>query len=228
MVPIEIGERDNLGPRSPHAACCSRLVLTKGFGAQCIAMSQNYDGTPGEEARAPASQPTGGSAEDTAPLRRPEIEAFAGRNGRVYWDLLRHAVGSRSLFVGFNLAGAALPFAWLLYRRMYWEFAVAALLAELLRNLMRIAATQDNLPMTVVPVIVMLASLVGSMGNGLYLRRIRKATLRIRVSEPDSSRRLSLLAKQGGTSMLAMLLFLFVSAAIIVGRWLHTGPSGIQ
>jgi hypothetical protein len=68
-------------------------------------------------APSPGCAAGGGYLPDGQPLLREEVEAFAGRNGRVYWDLLEPARHSRSLFAGFNVAAAAFSFLWLLHRK---------------------------------------------------------------------------------------------------------------
>ncbi len=181
-------------------------------------MSTDPDGVV--DPYAPPRIGTGAEApsEGSEAISRAELEAFVGKNGRVYWDLLGHAVGSRSPFIGLNVAAAALPLPWLLYRKMYVEFIVASVmgLAARLGLALAMVADDDVARPTLAPVYLLLALVVGTAGNGLYLRRIRSAVLELRRAEPDRERRLPLLTARGGTSWLAPLLLVLLSAASVL------------
>jgi hypothetical protein len=184
-----------------------------------VRMSPDADGVVDPYAPPRVLKGSNASGEQSEAIGRAELEAFTGRNGRVYWDLLGSAVGSRSPFVGFNVAAAALPGPWLLYRKMYLEFVLATVLVWLVRLGLVAGLGGDEVAQpTLAPAYLLLAGAVGAAGNGLYLRRIRSAVLRLRSSEPDPGRRLTLLAKRGGTSIVAPLLVVLVAGAFVVIR----------
>jgi hypothetical protein len=160
-----------------------------------------------------------GVAPDAEALSRAEIEAYAGVNGRVYWDMLSASTSTRSLFVGFNVAAAALPFVWLAYRKMLRECALVFTMGVFLAAFLRvIPALRDRTLFFdyLIPSVAM-----GLLGNGLYLRRIRIVAQRIRRSEPDPDRRLFLLAERGGTSWLAAVVLALGSVllTLALGNW---------
>jgi len=150
---------------------------------------------------------------DEQPLSREEVEAFAGRNGRVYWDLLRPASRSGSLFAGFNFAAAVFSSAWLLYRKMYWEFLASMFLVVPIGLAFAFGSTNATAAalLSLSPIVVM--ATVGALGNGLYLRRVCVAVARMRQRESDPVRRLSLLSERGGTSWLAPVIYMILHLA---------------
>lgn len=154
-------------------------------------------------APSPACAAASGSLPDTQPLSREEIEAFAGRNGRVYWDFLQSARHSPTLFAGFNFAAAAFSFFWLLYRKMYWESVVIFFLTMPIgvAFLHRSTHPMSGALLSLTPLSIMAA--VGILGNGLYFRRVRMAVAEVRQQESNPAKRLALLSARGGTSWLA-------------------------
>jgi hypothetical protein len=59
---------------------------------------------------------------------------------------------------------------------------------------------------------------VGSIGVGLYLRRARRVIAAARLAEPDLERRLALLRRKGGTSVLwPLVVAALLIAAIVLG-----------
>jgi hypothetical protein len=147
------------------------------------------------------------------------VQAFAGKRANYYWRQWSR-VGPGRRFAGFNWAAALLSFFWLLYRRMYREFAavigiavVVALLEALLAYVLGRGASDamsrlDN---------AALGLAAGFLGNTLYLRRARAAVADARARHPDSpAEQQAFLAARGGTSWLAVFLGLTGSVALIL------------
>jgi hypothetical protein len=158
---------------------------------------------------------------DEQPLLREEVEAFAGRNGRVYWELLQPASHSRSLLAGFNFAAAAFSFLWLLHRKMYWEFLAVTVMTVPVALAFAFGSTNPAAAAlwSLSPLVIM--ATVGTLANGLYLRRLCVAVAKERQHESDPVRRLSLLAKRGGTSWFAPVIYMIlyvVLMGILKGR----------
>ena len=152
---------------------------------------------------------------DDQPLLREELEAFAGKNGRVYWDLLQPTSHFRSLFAGFNFAAAAFCFLWLLYRKMYREF-VAVMLLVVPTGVAWAFESTNALATALLSITPLgLMATVGILGNGLYLRRACAAVASVRQQEPDPIRRMSLLSARGGTSWFAPLMYIIVHLAFM-------------
>jgi hypothetical protein len=167
----------------------------------------------------------GGAGHEDA-LSREEIEAYAGKNGRVYWDLLQSAARAPTLFAGFNVAAAAFMVPWLLYRKMVREcLAMLGLTSILWSVLGVISALRPTVGSLFGPVHLAVAATTGLLGNGLYLRRMRSARDRIWRSERDPSRRLHLLARRGGTSWFAPILFMVLAIAFYVVSTAWKGPA---
>jgi hypothetical protein len=61
-------------------------------------------------------------------VSREEVEAFAGKNGPVYWSMLAPYRQCTTLFAGFNMASCAFGMAWLCHRKLYWEAVAAAVM----------------------------------------------------------------------------------------------------
>ena len=154
--------------------------------------------TPADLASVPATT----AAHD---LTREEVEAFVGNKHTYYWRRWQRAAGVRA---GFNIAAFLVSFAWLLYRKMYREFAIglAILLGVgFLQGLVEsLAETKLGIPDRLLDFAV--AFTVGMLGNGLYLRRARLAIASARAQEPDPERRAELLRARGGTSLIALLI----------------------
>lgn len=160
----------------------------------------------------PVCATSAGVVADAETLSRTEIEAYAGANGRVYWDMLSASASSRSLLAGFNVAAAVLPWPWLAYRKMFREcalvFTMGVFLAALL-SAIPIFRGRAFLVDYLVPSVA-----IGLLGNGLYLRRIRIVAAQIRRSEPDPDCRAFLLAEHGGTSWFAAVILALGSALL--------------
>jgi hypothetical protein len=61
---------------------------------------------------------------DPGALTRDDVVAFAGEHHDYYWSKWSHP-RRRGLLVGFNWPALLFSMLWLLYRRMYREFAYA-------------------------------------------------------------------------------------------------------
>jgi hypothetical protein len=158
---------------------------------------------------------------DALPPTREEIEAFVGPSSRVYVDLL-HPVQTRGrLFAGFNLAAAFFNVSWLLYRKMYTEFAAAMAIefaAGMAIQAVDVSLGTRNDPVLRLGIFLGMAITLGSIGNGLYLRRLRMAVGRARNREPDAQARLLLLSRWGGTSWLATGICVLANLGFVVAR----------
>jgi hypothetical protein len=165
---------------------------------------------PANPYAAPVAEISAAAPPPAAELTREEVEAFVGaRRATFYWGRWRSPMQSGSIFAGFSWAAGFFNILWFLYRKMYREFAVlfVALVALSILTEVTGASGLDR-------IINLLAFVTaGSLGVGLYLRRARIVVAAARQVEPDLERRLALLRKKGGTSLLWPLL----AAAILVG-----------
>ena len=160
-----------------------------------------------------------GCVADAVPPTREEIEAFVGPNSRVYLDLLQPVLARGPLFAGFNLAAAFFNVIWLLYRKMYTEFAAVLAIEAVV---VRVGPRND--PLLGVGIYLGAAIALGSIGNGLYLRRLRMAIGRARNREPDAHARLLLLSRWGGRSWLATGIYVLTDLGFVVARALGWIP----
>ena len=159
--------------------------------------------------------------EGAAPTRE-ELTAFAGKNASYYWRKSARAGHGDGLMAGWNWAAALLSIFWLLYRRMHKEFwiiigilvvwgmveglleEVAGLQAESTRSIERFGN-------------FVFAAVMGMIGNGLYLRRVRREVLQSRsLFSADPQGHTAHLAKRGGTSWTAALIGVAVLACVAV------------
>jgi hypothetical protein len=140
-------------------------------------------------------------------ITRDEAESFVGKNHLNYYGTWRRAKPGKDLFIGFNWPAGLLNGVWLLYRKMYRDFFVfiGVLLAMSAGTKILAGVSSGNAANLERAVNLAVAIVVGSMGNGLYLRTARRVIAAARAEEPDPQRRLALLAKRGGTSLLAVL-----------------------
>jgi hypothetical protein len=153
------------------------------------------------------------------PPTREEFEAFVGSNARVYWDLLQSALRPRNLLAGFNMAAAFWSTLWLLYRKMYREFAVTVALAFLASTAyFAVTGRRERYDLGLLVGLYVAAAIgLGILGNGLYLRRIHAAVSLARRQSPEPSVRLAFLAKRGGTSWLALAILVAARIAYAMG-----------
>lgn len=135
-------------------------------------------------------------------LIRDEVDAFVGKRGAHFWGKWRPVMASGSWTAGFSWPAGFFNFLWFLYRKMYREFAIFFLAEALGSFLVGLWAGRD------VDRLFSIAAfaVAGTLGNGLYLRRARLVVAAVRSAEPDLERRLVLLRKKGGTSILWPLL----------------------
>jgi hypothetical protein len=185
-------------------------------------------GTTPDPLQAVYAPPTDNTSTSPAPgsgggecITYEEAMAFAGpKKGSYYHRVWMRLRGEPGLIRGFNGAAFFLSIAWLLYRKMYTEFAIAtgALvslgIAEELLGLNN-SSGQRALDRAVN---IAIATTFGFIGNGLYYNRARRIIFAARQSEPDEKRRLEVIAKKGGTDIwltLAGMIGLVVLLAII-------------
>ena len=150
-----------------------------------------------------------------APPTVEEIACFVGKNQRVYRDFWQGALGNGRFCIRFNMAAAAFTLFWLLYRRLYREYCVIfVLLAVLGAALRSIQLDPIYLPMVLLTSQLLLSSLLGLFGNGLYLRRLRIDVVRARrISDVN---RPPFLVACGRTSALAVVLGLLFKLGLSV------------
>jgi hypothetical protein len=150
------------------------------------------------------------------PLREDEINAYVRSNGRYYWRAWQRLRVRGGWLAGFNTAAFFLNIFWLLYRRMYREFFVAVSPALLLGVLGEIVTIPPDAERALDRALNFgIAAAVGTLGSGLYLRRAERAILAAR-GEPDQSKRLDMLRKQGGISWVWPMVALAVSVGLAV------------
>ena len=135
---------------------------------------------------------------------------------------------------GWNWAAAFLSIFWLLYRRMHKEFWItvgilvmwgaaegvleeaAQLGSEATRSIERIGN-------------FVFAAVMGMIGNGLYLRRVRREVLQSRrlfSADPQGQR--AHLVKRGGTSWTAALIGVAVMACVAVLAVMFAGSESLR
>ncbi len=159
--------------------------------------------------------------EGAAPTRE-ELEAFVGKRASYYWRKSGRNRHDDGLMAGWNWAAAFLSIFWMLYRRMHKEFwiivgilvlwgaaeGVVEEMADLQAESTRSIERFGNFVFAVV---------MGMIGNGLYLRRVRREVLQSRSlfsADPQGHR--AHLAKRGGTSWTAALIGVAVLACVAV------------
>lgn len=157
---------------------------------------------------APTPESQGGDVPLAGPLDRADLEAFVGRNGAYYWDRALRGGPEGRLLVGWNWAAFFLNVFWMLYRRMYREVAVVFGVLAMTTVLAELAGREGG---RVEDRILrwLTGGVLGIVGNGLYLRKVRRALAEV-ASETDRDRRQAALRRSGGTSWLAVVLGLLV------------------
>jgi hypothetical protein len=159
--------------------------------------------------------------EGDAPTRE-ELEAFVGKKASYYWRKSARNRHDDGLMAGWNWAAAFLSIFWLLYRRMHKEFwitmgilvmwgAAEGVLEEAAQLAPEVARSIERFGNFVFAVVM------GMIGNGLYLRRVRREVLQSRQlfsADPQGHR--AHLAKRGGTSWIAALIGVAVLACVAV------------
>jgi len=148
---------------------------------------QGYAQPPGE--RPAQASPSPGQLED-----EKELRAFVGDEADYYLG-----AWSEGRKVSFNWAAFLFSAPWLFYRKMY---GVAALF---LAAGIGFAAVLHELVVT-----LGLALLCGFFGNKLYYWQARRVVRKACSGEPLEENRLKILARRGGTSAVAVFVFLLV------------------
>jgi hypothetical protein len=150
--------------------------------------------------RAPLDAAPGSGSDER--LTREEVKAFVGKNHGYYWAQWSDPRRQGRLFQGFNFAAAFFGLFWLLYRRMYREFAwlmgayVGLGVVEAVADAESFG-NEVNLITRVVGFVV-----TGALGNGLYLRRARAAARSSRLAAQPEAAHAHIVAR-GGTSWIA-------------------------
>ena len=168
---------------------------------------------------APPTTDISGTVEPVFDITREEVGAYVGESQAFYyWTRWRASLQSRSLLAGFNWGACVFNVTWMVYRRMYREFFVAMAIAIVLgAGIDLLESVDQNLSRVFDRAWGFLfAGTVGTIGNGLYLRRARLVIAAARKLEPDEQRRIDLIRRQGGTSFLWMLIVTAVSLGMVV------------
>jgi len=172
----------------------------------------------GPPAPSPAENPYAPPLSDTAladtsggrgDLTDEEIRAFVGENHDYYRGKWARANRTGGFYAGFNVAALIVSTLWLLFRKMYLAFAVL-FLAQV--AVMFVAAVAGSLlggdaSQVMIGVFAGLAVTkvtIGFLGNGLYLRRARRAVGAARLRGSIGESNVPYLVTQGGTSMAAV------------------------
>jgi hypothetical protein len=168
---------------------------------------------PYQAPRADTSAPTPPPA---SALTREEVAAFVGdRRSDYFWGKWKPVMDSGSLFAGFSWPAGFFNVLWFLYRKMYREFAIVFVILLAVGELTSLVSLEKALDRVINFVGI---AVVGSIGVGLYLRRARRVIAAARLAEPDLERRLALLRRKGGTSVLwPLLVAALLIAAIVFG-----------
>jgi hypothetical protein len=147
-----------------------------------------------------------------------EVTAYVGRNARYYnrvWTRLV-AEDAKGLAPGFNVAAFFLSLGWLLYRKMYREFFIAAAPAFLLgvaTELVHVGTDGEQALERIINIGTAVA--VGRLGNTLYFWKMRRAVMAARRAEPDLPARLAHLRRRGGASWLAPIVLVLVVVGVL-------------
>jgi hypothetical protein len=178
---------------------------------------------------APRSDTTGAGDTGEAPLTDDEIQSFVGGNAAYYGKRWARANRRGGSYAGFNWAAALLTSPWLLYRRMYFWFAIVLAVNFVAGPVLMVSLSA--LHVSGPPQLFLCLSLglhlpFAFFSNALYLRKARAAVHLARL-ESEPQRRREVLVHAGGTNVtavflgiVAMLLGLMLASA---GRT-HRGP----
>jgi hypothetical protein len=143
-----------------------------------------------------------------------ELRAVIGKNADDY--LARWSSSKRS---GFNVAAFCMAGLWLPYRKMHRETAALFgffLLHSISNDLVRASGIlRPETPKRLqIVVIIAVAWVCGAFGNVWYRSHVNRVIDAARRVEPDESRRLSLLAARGGTSVRSAILWTIGSVIV--------------
>jgi hypothetical protein len=156
-----------------------------------------------------------------------QARAFVGPRADYYlarWDRLSEA-GSRAL--GFNWPAFFLTLIWLLYRRMYrWFWIAAAVLVAsvVIEELALAAVGLKEAPFLDLLISIAVATAFGTFGTYWYLLHARRRIERLADSTTVD---LEAIAREGGTSWWApSLAAAIILALVILGAWaeMHARP----
>ena len=153
---------------------------------------------------------------------REELEAFVGKRATYYWRKSARNRHDEGLMAGWNWAAAFLSIFWLLYRRMHKEFWITAGILVMwgaAEGVLEQAAQLGSEATRSIERIgnFVFAAVMGMIGSGMYLRRVRREVLQSRrlfSADPQGQR--AHLAKRGGTSWTAALIGIAVMAGVAV------------
>lgn len=152
-------------------------------------------------------------------LTEQEIRAFVGSNAEFYlrkWDAV---LRGRDNSAGFNWAAFWLAGLWVPYRKLYLH-AVALYAIMLLLVVVDLSGasghSRDGLAM-------LLGVICGAFGNGWYLSHARATITGIRSQRLEGEAYLQMLARRGGTSLLAPLGFMVALFGLAFAYLLNKG-----
>ena len=163
-----------------------------------------------------------------------ELRAFVGLRADYYIRKWAPRLVDSEGDVGTNWAAFFLPFTWLCYRKMY-RFALIFTLVLLAEAVVQEVVFVSVLGMATTPVAVhlivnVLASIIcGLYGNAWYLSHATRIIADVRAQGYDDHQVLRILARRGGTSMLAAIgvsFLVFVVSFVIflvLAIMLHAG-----
>lgn len=175
---------------SEHGALTCLVVQRRMPPEKLPLMSHHEEGhTPQPDPPSAQAFPTSNPLED-----EKELRAFVGDEAGYYLG-----VWSKGGQVSFNWAAFLFSAPWLFYRKMY-GIAVLFLAVGI-----ALVAVLPELAVT-----FGLALLCGLFGNRLYCWQARRAVREACFKEPLEENRLKMLARRGGTSVVAVFLFLLV------------------
>jgi hypothetical protein len=157
---------------------------------------------------APAGAPGG------ADFSRDDVLAYCGhKRGASFWNAWQKQ-GDR-LLGSFNGAAFLFNFAWFAYRKMYKEAVALFVILTLEGTVVGFLFDDSSQLGTSIDrgARIGISVTTAMLANGLYRRRVKAAIARVAATNPPSTEaRHQLLAKMGGTSLLAAL----VAAAVVV------------
>jgi len=157
----------------------------------------------------PAENPYAAPRSDTAfpgiagaggDLKDDEIFAFVGESAGYYRQAWASANRTGGFYAGFNVAALIFSTLWLLYRKMYLRSVVLLVMqmAAMFAGAFFATVMGVNPMLGLWPMLLLTKVAIGFLGNGLYLRRARRAIHAARQTNGEIN--LPFLATKGGTS----------------------------
>lgn len=152
-----------------------------------------------------------------------EVRAVVGPRADFYLRKWQASEGG-----GFNWAAFCLSGLWLPYRRMYRATAilyVLIILESIAEDVLFVGwLGWPQTPRSVERgVTAAVCWMCGGFGNGWYLAHVKRVVAAARVQQPDESQRRTLLAVQGGTSLLRAVGWFVLFVVAIVGATMAAG-----